>query len=113
MSKKTATVICIVMALLSFLGGVLYRYNDYAPIVEELQEKNESLQSQLDAFYRVPVDIDLTYRWLKWATEQYQYRIDNKLFKEHPLEFYRSGIDMFSKIRDIVKEFEEEYYKNE
>ncbi len=104
--------ICIVVALPSFLGGVYYRYEEYAPIIEGLQEDKESLQTQFDKFFAVPVDIDLAYRWLAWADEQYQHRIDNEIFTEqYSLEYYQEGIDMFSGFKNIFTEYETRYCK--
>ncbi len=112
MNKRIVIVICIVVALASFLGGVYYRYEEYAPIIKGLQEDKESLQTQFDKFFAVPVDIDLAYKWLAWADEQYQHRIDNEIFTEqYTLEFYQKGIDMFSEIKDIYIEYEAKYYK--
>ncbi len=112
MDKKSRImiIVCILVALLSFLGGVLYRYDAYAPIIEKQQAEYDSLQIQLYQFFKVPMDISLAYRWLDWAAEQYQYRIDHNMFDQASLEVYQGGIALFDSIRALFFEYEEEYY---
>ena len=111
MSKrnKIVVVICIVVAAVSFMGGMVYKYEDYVPIVEYDYEKEKFTYD-----FVMPIDPEAAYVWIDWAVFYHQSHIDNEAFTEEmPLELHQGYILMYRKIRERFMEFEKEWGGNE
>jgi len=105
MTKRLMIVVCIIVAALSFMGGMIYKYEDYVPIVEY-----NAIQSKYYIDFKMPVDIETAYMWLDWAIAYHQYFIDKEMFTEQePLEFLQEYINMYGEIKALFQEFEEEW----
>ena len=112
MRNGIVIVICIVVALISFLGGVLYEYGNYQSVIGQLQAEYDILQSKYDEFYQMPVDINTAYKWLGDMVAYHQLHIDKGILTEIlPLELHQGYIDLYGKINELFLEFEAEYCK--
>jgi len=110
MTKRLMVVICIIVAALSFMGGMVYKYEDVINIVEHDPEK-----SKFTYEFKFPVGLETADFWLDWAINFHQYwidtYIDTKEARENRmLEKHYGYIDMYSEIKVLFQEFEEEYY---
>ena len=110
MTKRLMIVICIIVAALSFMGGMIYTFVDYVPIVE-YSENQPIDQTKYTYDFTMPVDYETASMWIDWADSWHQFHIDREIFTEDmPLEFHQASIDMYNKIKVLFLEFEEEYY---
>ena len=101
MTKRLLVVICIIVAAVSFMGGMIYKYEDYTPVVEYDYET-----SKFTYDFLFPVDLETAFIWLDWAIDSHQYYIDNYIGN---LEKHQGYIDMYNEIKVLFQEFEEEY----
>lgn len=109
MTKRLMVVICIIVAALSFMGGMIYKYESVLSIVDFDFEKDKYTYD-----FIMPVDLETAFIWLDWAIDVHQYYIDAEVFTEQePLEFHQASIDMYTKIKNLFLEFEEELGINE
>ena len=53
MSKRIIIVICIAVAALSFMGGMIYKYEDYQPMVKITPDLSKYYYE-----YLMPIDIE-------------------------------------------------------
>lgn len=107
MSKRLRimVVICIVVAALSFMGGMIYKYEDYKPMIE--------LTPDLSKYYfefKMPIDIETATYWLGWASEYHNSLINEKLYTDKtPQRFHQDSVVLYSKIKALFIEFDEEW----
>ena len=105
MNKRIVVVICIIIAALSFMGGMIYTYDDYIPIVEF-----DFGKSKFTYDFEMPIDFEAASFWLDWAYSYHQYYIDNGIFTElDPLELHQGYVDLYTEIKVLFQEFDEEY----
>ena len=105
MTKRLMVVICIIVAAVSFMGGMIYKYEDYIPIVEHDYET-----SKFTYDFLFPVDLETASIWLDWAIDSHQYAIEHNVDKQQgTLEKHYGCIDMYSEIKVLFLEFEEEW----
>jgi len=109
MTKRLMVVICIIVAALSFMGGMVYKYEEYTPIVVVSED-----QSKYYFEYIMPLDKETSIYWLDWAASWHQYYIDHEIFTEdRPFEFHQEYRGMYVKIKEMFFEFEKEWEINE
>lgn len=103
MSKRNMVVaiVCIVVAVASFLGGATYQYEDYKPVVEYDME-----YSKFYIDFNMPLDVETAYMWLDWALAFHQYMIDNEYFEKIGQLDHEAYILMYLRMKDIVMQFE-------
>lgn len=111
MNKRIMIVICIIIAALSFMGGMIYKYESVLSIVEFDFGKDKYTYD-----FIMPVDLETASIWLDWAIDTHQYYIDNYIDsevarEERALEKHYRYVDMYSEIKVLFLEFEEEYFK--
>ncbi len=86
MSKRLVVVLCIAVALVSFIGGAAYKYEDYRPVTGEQWLEDGTLHTKFTAYFTMPVDTKTAYIWLDFVTNYHQYCIDNgKLIDDTPV----------------------------
>ncbi len=106
-------VICIAVAALSFCGGMIYKYEEYVPIVEYAEDQPID-QTKYRYEFIMPVDYETASTWIDWAASWHQFHIDEEIFTEdRPLEFHQGYRVMYVKIKDMFMEFEKEWGINE
>ena len=108
MTKRLMVVICIIVAAVSFMGGMIYKYEDYIPIVEYDYEKSKYTYD-----FPFPIDYEAASRWLDWVVQFHWDWIESGEvagFEEGmPLEFHQASIEMYVKIKNLFLEFDEEW----
>ncbi len=107
MSKRNmvVTIICIVVALASFFGGILYKYEDYEPIVEVVEYSTSKHKFRLD--FQMPLDIETANVFLDWAALYHQAHIDAEVFTDLTLEEHLRYIYLYNTLKILVLKFEE------
>ncbi len=112
--NRIVVVICIVVAAISFMGGMIYKYEDYVPLIEVDFEQAKYVYK-----FSMPLDKETVIYWLDWAIDYHQYYfIDEyiegaKAGESWTLEEHYGWIDMYGKIKLLFLEFEEEWGVNE
>ena len=109
MTKRLMIVICIIIVALSFMGGMVYKYESVINIVEYDHEKDKFTYDFL-----FPVDLETAFIWLDWVIDFHQYCIENyvdtkEAREQRVLEKHYGYIDMYRKIKVLFQEFDEEY----
>lgn len=111
MNKRIVIVICIAIAALSFMGGMIYKYEDYVPLVEVDLHQNKYVFK-----YNMPLDKETAVYWFGWAAYEYhQYIIDYysatgyDKYNDQPFEFHRDAIAMYEKMKELYLAFDEKW----
>ena len=111
MSKTITGVILIVVALISFMGGVIFQYNE-ADVERyrqqekygQLQDRYEELQENYYAIFKQPSDFNFLYTWIEWSVSYHQNQIDNRTFTEDkPLEYHQNCIALYALLKQQVE----------
>lgn len=102
-------IICIILSALSFMGGMIYKYESVLNIVEFDPEKDKYTYD-----FIMPIDLETASIWLEWAIGFHQYYIDICIDRAEAregrqLEIHYARQDMYKKIKVLFLEFEEEY----
>lgn len=110
-NKRIMIVICIIIAALSFMGGMLYKYKGVINVVEYDFEK-----SRYTYDFIMPMDLESADTWLDWAISFHQYYIDNYIDRndtgeEKRLEVHHKSIVMYNKIKVLFLELEKDKQK--
>ncbi len=110
MSKRIVIVICIIVTIVSFLGGTAYKYEEYKTVTGEQLIENGKPYLRFSYDFTMPVDKETAYLWLDWAISFHQYYIDNELFTEDkPLELHQAYIDTYRQMKIMFQELDEEW----
>lgn len=105
MSKRIIVVICIAVAALSFMGGMIYKYEDFIPTVEVDLEQAKYVMK-----YKMPLDKETAVYWFDWAISYHKFCIGEKIILDNkPLEYHQGYVDMYTKMKEIYLEFDKEW----
>lgn len=116
MNKRIVVVICIIVAAVSFMGGMVYGDRDATNIVEWNFEK-----SKFTYDFTMSIDLETASTWLDWAIEFHQRYVDSYIDTERvrklrtselrALKSHQASIDKYEKIKTIFIEYDEEWEK--
>lgn len=105
MNKRLIAVICIVVAALAFMGGMIYKYEDFVPLVEVDLDLHKYVFK-----YIMPLDKETAIYWFDWAIEYHQCCIGVEVVMGNkPLEWHQGYVDMYTKMKNLYLEFDEEW----
>lgn len=105
MTKRLMVVICIVVAAISFMGGMIYKYEDFIPVVEVDSEHTKYIMR-----YRMPLDKETAIFWFDWALSYHESCIGDKPIADmRLLEYHRACVDMYAEMKEIYLEFDAEW----
>lgn len=103
MNKRIMTVICIIIAALSFMGGMLYKYEDYVPLIEVDYE-----QAKYVFKYNMPLDKETAVYWFDWAIE-----LHREILKEQQGiksdKYHEDAIEMYKDMRARYLQFNDKW----
>ena len=109
MNKRIIVVICIFIAVASFLAGELYRDEEFRPIGGEQWIEDGELHTRHLLYFEIPLKTTTADKWLDWMIREHNYYIDNEIFiRKNTLELHQKYIDMYEEIKVIFQEFDEE-----
>ncbi len=109
MNKKIIVVICIFIAVTSFLAGELYRVEEFRPIGGEQWVEDGKLHTRHILYFVIPLKTTTAVKWLDWMIRDHNYYIDNEIFiGKNTLELHQKYIDMYEEIKVVFQEFDEE-----
>ena len=111
MSKTIIGVILIVVGLISFMGGVIFQYNEAEIERDKQQEKYEllldryeELQYNYYAIFKQPSDLKFLYMWIEWSVAYHQHQIDNRIFTEDKtLEYHQNHIALYVLLKQQIQ----------
>ena len=108
MTKRFMIVLCIIVAALSFMGGMIYKYEDYVTLIDVDVEQAKYVYK-----FRMPLEKVAIMYWLDWAIAYHQYyfidRYSLEVGESAELEEHYAWIDMYKKIKILFLEFDEKY----
>ncbi len=109
MNKRIiVVVICIFVALSSFLGGVGYGYREFKPI----QLEYDTLKLKYDSFFIMPIDSTMASVWFDSAYfNNNEYSNIDRYYNIAPIIYSDKWIDKWVPINMVYLDLEEEYYK--
>jgi len=105
MTKRLMVAICIIVAALSFMGGMIYKYEDFIPAVTV-----DLAQAKYVMKYRMPLDKETAIYWFDWALSYHELCIEEQIVVDsRPAEYHQACVDMYTKMKGIYLEFDEEW----
>ena len=105
MNKRIIIVICIVVAALSFMGGMIYKYEDFIPAVTVDLDQAKYVRK-----YKMPLDKETAIYWFDWAESFHRLCIEQEVYMEgRAFEYHRDAQEMYRKMKEVYLEFDEKW----
>lgn len=110
MSKrnKIVVIICIVVAALSFMGGMIYKYEDYKPMVD--------MTPDLSKYYFefiMPIEKETAIYWLDWARDYHTFSLESDPNRDDsdPYRYHEDAIEMYKDMKVRALQFYDKWEK--
>lgn len=102
MDTRILVVICIVVATLGVISGVVYDFEDYVPMIELSED-----QSKYYFEYIMPIEKETAIYWLNWARDYHTFslELDPNRDDSAPYRYHEDALEMYKDMKVRALQF--------